>query len=363
MALEVQGRYIRITLQYQGQRYRFKWPEPATPSSIREAERVQNRIKRDLEDGVFRSIEDYLPNRASHDEFGVQALKWLKAHPASEATKIEYKKALNRFWLPVLGGTPLHTLKPSQIKQIIAETDFPSAKTKNNALIPLRQVLHAARLDGITETDLSEFVVSEKHQTPPPDPLSQSEAEKVIQHFKGKHLGPWWEFMFYTGLRTSEGLALDWASVDLSDKVARIHEAQSKGRSLKKTKTSRVREVLLHDRAMAALEAQRAYTGQTRGKVFLSIEGKPYATEKAHRAAWTPALKELGIRHRPQYNTRHTYATMLLMAGVTPFFVASQLGNSLPVLMRRYAKWIHSDRDRSELAKLKSTDETTDDAM
>jgi len=35
-----------------------------------------------------------------------------------------------------------------------------------------------------------------------------------------------------------------------------------------------------------------------------------------------------GIRYRPAYNTRHTYATVCLMNGLNPVYVASQLGHS-----------------------------------
>lgn len=360
MALEVSGKYIRITIQHQGERIRFKWPEPANEASIRAARRVQNRIKRDLEDGTYRDLSDYLPGEVSSTTFGVYARTWLKGSQASEATKNEYRKALNRYWLLALGDVPIPSITPARLRAFISEVAFTSAKTKNNALIPLRGILAQAYLDELTDKDLSTFVKGEKHQQPPPDPLSQDEAEQVITHFRGKHLGPYWEFMLYTGLRTSEGIGLDWSSVDWDEKTVRVQEAQSKGRSLKQTKTRKVRDVLLHDRAVSALEAQRAYTGKETGKVFLTIEGEPYITEKAQRVAWTAALKELGIRHRRQYNTRHTYATMLLMAGVTPFFVSSQLGNSLPVLMTKYAKWMNSKSDRGELAKLKTTDETTD---
>ncbi|SED40198.1 hypothetical protein SAMN05421553_2592 [Pseudomonas anguilliseptica] len=64
------------------------------------------------------------------------------------------------------------------------------------------------------------------------------------------------------------------------------------------------------------------------------------------------ALKQLGIRPRRQYATRHTYATVCLMAGMTPAFVAKQLGHGVQVLLDTYARWIDSDADMLELEKL-----------
>nr|WP_252727852.1 hypothetical protein [Acinetobacter sp. Ac_5812] len=64
------------------------------------------------------------------------------------------------------------------------------------------------------------------------------------------------------------------------------------------------------------------------------------------------ALKANGIRYRPAYNTRHTYATVCLMNGLNPVYVASQLGHSLVMLMKRFAKWINSDKNKEEIAKI-----------
>ncbi len=68
---------------------------------------------------------------------------------------------------------------------------------------------------------------------------------------------------------------------------------------------------------------------------------------------WQPPLKALGIRYRPPYNARHTYATMCLMAGMAPAFIAKQLGNSVQILLSRYARWIDGEGDWAEMSKLK----------
>lgn len=49
---------------------------------------------------------------------------------------------------------------------------------------------------------------------------------------------------------------------------------------------------------------------------------------------------------------RHTYATIGLMSGAKPAFLAAQLGHSLRVFFDVYAKWIGSRDDNLEMAKL-----------
>jgi integrase len=67
---------------------------------------------------------------------------------------------------------------------------------------------------------------------------------------------------------------------------------------------------------------------------------------------WRPALTRLGIRYRSPYETRHTYATMMLMAGMTPAFCAKQLGHSVEMFLRTYSKWIDGGRNDVEMGKL-----------
>ena len=43
------------------------------------------------------------------------------------------------------------------------------------------------------------------------------------------------------------------------------------------------------------------------------------------------------------------------MDGVNSIFVANQLGHSLQMLIKRYAKWIHGEQNRIEISKLNTT--------
>lgn len=50
----------------------------------------------------------------------------------------------------------------------------------------------------------------------------------------------------------------------------------------------------------------------------------------------------LNIRERRQYDTCHTCATLCLMPGMNPAFIANQLGHCVVMLLSAYAKWISS---------------------
>ena len=65
-------------------------------------------------------------------------------------------------------------------------------------------------------------------------------------------------------------------------------------------------------------------------------------------------MKVSGIRHRDARQTRHTYATMMLMAGVTPAYAARQMGHGIEMFLRTYSKWIDGADKGAEQRKLDS---------
>lgn len=69
---------------------------------------------------------------------------------------------------------------------------------------------------------------------------------------------------------------------------------------------------------------------------------------------WSRILKRLGIRYRRTYNMRHSYATSMLMAGMTPAFCARQLGHTVEMFLRTYAKWIDGSQNDLEMARLEN---------
>jgi hypothetical protein len=75
----------------------------------------------------------------------------------------------------------------------------------------------------------------------------------------------------------------------------------------------------------------------TEADVFQNpVTRRPWHDERSRRDHyWKPTLKRLGIRWRKAYNTPPHLrdATVALMAGVTPAYIASQLGNSVKMLL------------------------------
>jgi integrase len=59
---------------------------------------------------------------------------------------------------------------------------------------------------------------------------------------------------------------------------------------------------------------------------------------------WTRILKRAKVRYRYPYQMRHTYASMMLMAGESPQWIASQVGHTdWTFTARTYSRFIPDD--------------------
>ena len=161
----------------------------------------------------------------------------------------------------------------------------------------------------------------------------------------------YFEGAFWTGARPSEMIALLWSDVDLEKGTMSITKGRVRGILQNKTKTSKSRLVYLNDNALSAFKNARALN---RGNeyVFVKADGSHWNHESNMRSVMRSATQATHIRHRPAYNTRHTYATILLMNGINPAFAANQLGHSLLMFTKIYSRWIHGEQSRNEINKL-----------
>jgi integrase len=158
---------------------------------------------------------------------------------------------------------------------------------------------------------------------------------------------------FYV-VRTSEVFGLRWENVDTASGEVLVAETSVRGVRKNNTKTNVARVVKLNSVARAAIQRQRQHTQMAAGAVFQHPEYlTPWDDERAFRRSfYAPTLKALGIRYRRPYNLRHSYATMMLMAGMAPAFCAKQLGHSVEMFLNTYAKWVDGVSNDLEMQRL-----------
>ena len=273
----------------------------------------------------------------------------------ADSTLSSYRSALrvlDRFKL-----LPPSAVTASKLGIAFDEHGFATDKGRNNAITPIRSVFELALKDQLIKHNPADELKFAKVQDPEPDPLDPTEMELVLDWMR-EHRDPqtvnYFEFAFWSGMRTSELLGLEWRDIDWRGKTARVRRAVVNGKEKAKTKTAKIRDVELADRALSALKRQRAFSLLAGGRIFLDpLTSRPYVDDKPPRLQWIAALKALGIRHRAAYQTRHTYATMCLMRAANPMWVSTQLGHaSLQMTLKVYAKWLPKADQGRELAKI-----------
>jgi integrase len=355
---------IRIWFAYQGERCFESLNLLPTQANWRAAARLRAEIVEKIRHGLF-NYSDYFPDspRAQNlgkATFGAFTELWLQGQTHLAKSTLEgYRKSLDFHLLPKLAHRTLESITHTELMALFGSIPFQSAKTRNNTLIPLRRIFDAAYLDGLIPANPAARIRNQKVQKDPPDPLSLAEVEAVLIHMAAHYPEPihsYFEFAFFTGMRTSELIALQWADIDWTRRTATVQRAKVRHEIKHTTKTSVRRDVELNSRALAALERQRKYTQLKAEWIFLNPNtGEPFLDDRpVRRWAWTPTLKALGLRHRECYQTRHTYATIALMSGANPAWAAAQLGHSTQMFLNVYSRWIAEADGRRELSKLEA---------
>lgn len=288
------------------------------------------------------------------------AQKYLKHCEANNDSKNDYISALNKHWMPQLALIPIQDITSELIRDIISDIGFKSDKTFNNCLVPLRGVFDKAiELRLLTPADNPMAMIKNKKvQSGLPDPFTRAEMDALLgwldKNLTEKDRFYYWYFevAFWTGCRPSELYALRWKDIDWFNESVIINKSRVRGVEKQVTKTHTAREVYLNDRSKRALEALDAMKVSNDYVMICPETSRPFYNEKPARMRLIEAMKSTRVRHRPAYNARHTYATMLLMSDVNPVFVANQLGHSLQMLIKRYGRWLHGDQNKLEISKL-----------
>lgn len=366
----VRAREASIFIDFRWNRERFREHLKLAPTApnMRAAARMRDEIMAAIEIGKFdwSDFAKYFPDSPSlprgggvgaQPTLGEVAETWMTlTEPNVAATTIrEYRNALNRYWLPLFRDRPIASIGYEELAIYVASLPLKAAKTFNNVMTPLRGLFAYALKTKKVAQDITQDIDSRKGQKASPDPLDLEEVEIVLAHLLAKY-GPEWhnyfEIAFFAGLRPSEEIALQWTTVDFRREQIRIEAARV--RSIDKdTKTHHARDIDMSSRAMSALVRQKAHTFLAGGFVFRNPQtGGRLMDTAAALTVWRPTLKALGIRYRSAKQTRHTYATLCLRAGMNPAYVARQMGHvNAKMFFEVYAKWI--DGAANDLEKMK----------
>jgi integrase len=139
----------------------------------------------------------------------------------------------------------------------------------------------------------------------------------------------------YCGLRRSETLSLKWGDIDFDNKLILVRMSKSG-----KSRVSHMPQIVVNElRELKKMSGTSEY-------LFINAKGRPL---KSATGSFRNALARAGIRRIRFHDLRHTYGSMMAMAGADAITLKEGLGHSGLEMSLRYAHL--NDRHRAEMAE------------
>lgn len=262
----------------------------------------------------------------------------------SHTTIRGYSQKYNSYIKPNWGHLKLTEFRPSLFHEWASESLL-SGKSINETRSLLNQIFKTAFYDLVIDTNPVERIERYKQEVYEPNPFNERERAKILDTLASPYK-EYFQFAFYTGLRTGELLGIRWQDIELDKAVAHIRVNITSGvEKAPKTKAS-IRTIELHPLALESLISIKKSNYSDSKRVFIdprTMKEYKYA-DGLRKYKWKPALERAGIQYRYPYQCRHSYASMMLSQGRNPMWVAKQLGHSDWGMIRRvYGRWIPSE--------------------
>ena len=352
--ITVRGNSLIADFYYQSERFRVAIPGLSASSKAHRqtADDLLLQIQADISRNAF-NLSGYFPDHPKALQFRKgcdikiedRLNQWLERarQDCAASTWRDYKSAVNYHLIPEFGSFYMSDLTLGMIREWAYSLDI-SKKRIKNVLIPLKAIFDEAVDDEIL--DRSPFDTKSllrKLNSPPPEvaPFTKEEMKAILLACDGQ-IRNIFQFAFWTGLRTSELIALQWSDIDLNHRSAHIWHVRTRAEEKEQTKTSSgKRKIELLQPAIDALKSQKQHTSE--GHIFLNPRtGEPWKHDgPLRKTAWKPTLELAGVPYRKAYATRHTYASLMLSAGKQPMWVAQQMGHKDWGMIRKtYGRWI-----------------------
>lgn len=313
---------------------------------------------------VGRAFDDWngleeLVTTKSRKTFGEAAAAYMDEKAQHKTSTIAtYKDILHTHLLPRFEDTELRKISEEDIAKFQAyllRKDL-SARRVNSVIQLLRSILKVSVRRKIIKENPADNVDRVSEPKTDIDPLSRDELELALSNID-PFFRPLFTCLAWTGARPNELLALRWRDIDWKRNDFKINKGRVRGQEgLPKTKSAERFVPMLPPAIEALKELERRPVQHADGYIFITKKGEPM--NKHLDRVWARGLKRAGLRHRPSYQLRHTFASLALERGVSPGWVAKILGHgSMEITFRYYARFIDDASNANQQLMVSMFDE------
>lgn len=222
-----------------------------------------------------------------------------------------------------------------------------SGKTVNNYRTVFNNILEDARKDGLIEKNPFEDIEKEKVKKVEINPFSLEEIMLILKNATGWE--KWFiQISFFTGMRTGELLALKWEDINFFNKQIHIKKSIRKGIYSGPKTDSSIRTIDMLPIVEDAFKELKFHSYMKNSFIFLDSNNNFfYDGSSIREGVWKRALKTAKLDYRALYQTRHTFASLMISKGEDILWVSKTLGHAtLQTTLTKYAKFIKSDKTK-----------------
>jgi integrase len=250
-----------------------------------------------------------------------------------------YDDVLRLRVLPALGAHRLSDIATADLQRFVArlQRDCLSASTIRNTIVPLRAIYREALRYGDVATNPTRGLALPAVRGTRDRIATATEAAALLAALADRDRALWATAM-YAGLRRGELQALDWTHVNLNANTIRVSRAWDRVEGFIDPKSEKGKRTVPIAAALSRhLREHKLSQGRGgRALVFGPASDKPFvASTIADRAAkaWeTAGLEAIGL-----HECRHTYASLMIAAGVNAKTLSTFMGHaSITITLDRY---------------------------
>ncbi len=248
-----------------------------------------------------------------------------------------YETSMRLRVLPELGGARLSDITHVTVQDVADRllADGLDASTIRNTLMPLRAIFRRALARGDVSVNPIAGVELPAVRGKRDRIASPIEAAALVAALPGEDQAVW-ATAFYAGLRLGELWALCDEDVDLEAGVIRVERSWDRREGVIEPKSRAGRRVVPIVAALRSHLAARKLRRGNGGALFFGLGSRPFNRDQLVTRA-VKAWKQAGLAPIGLHEGRHTFASILIAAGVNAKALSTYLGHSsIQITLDRY---------------------------
>lgn len=343
---------VRMEFLYRHQRCRETVRVAPSTENLKKIHQKLERVKMLIQFGEFDYCKEFpeskqafqfSDNKAAHMTIEQMMTQWYEQSYRNWAFSTEKanRGRMDNHVIPNFGKIIVDDFTPSRFREW-QRTAKVSGKTVNEVHSLLSQAFDFLVYDDIVENNPMKRVKRLKHKVKEVQPFTPEEREKILTALPEGYARDFYEFAFWTGLRTGEQIGLRWKNVDIDKGYIYVRESVVKGKLVGLKTASSNRNHELSKQALQVLKRIKSYSNESE---YVFLDPRTHERWKndgvLRERFWKKAFENSIVRYLKPYSCRHTYASTMLSNGAIPMWVAKQLGHKdLSMLLKHYGRYI-----------------------